>query len=64
MLSRCPLEAANVEAKRHYFMERRGEGVPIILNESMRLSGRLPEYRLLDDSELQLTIYAAEGNAG
>ena len=60
MLSRCPLENENIEAKRHYFMERRGEGVPIILNESNKLSGRLPEYRLIDDSELQLTIYAAE----
>ena len=62
MLSRCPLEAANVEAKRHYFMERRGEGVPIILTESNKLSGRFPEYRLIDDSELLLTIYAAEAS--
>ena len=59
MLSRCPLETSVIEAKRHYFMERRGEGVPIILTESNKLSGRLPEYRLLDDSELALTIYAA-----
>ena len=60
MLSRCPLETESIEANRHYFMERRGEGVPIILTESNKLSGRLPEYRLIDDSELLLTIYAAE----
>lgn len=60
MLSRCTLETEDIGANRRYFMERRGEGVPIILTESQRLSGRLPEYRLIDDSELLLTIYAAE----
>ena len=60
MLSRCPVEAFKDEAMRHYLMERRGEGVPIILTESEKLSGRLPEYRLLDDSELLLTIFAAQ----
>ncbi|MBF0614385.1 MAG: hypothetical protein G8237_11555 [Magnetococcales bacterium] len=40
-------------------MEKRGEGVPIILEESSRLSGRTPEYRLIDQSELLLTIHAA-----
>ena len=62
MLSRCPLDAAVIEAKRHYFMERRGEGVPIILRESNELSGRLPKYRLIDDAELSLTIYAADAD--
>ena len=60
MLSRCPLDNESLGANRHYFMERRGEGVPIILHESNLLSGRYPEYRLVDDSELQLTIYASE----
>ena len=64
MLSRCPLEAEHIEANRHYFMERRGEGVPIILSKSKQLSGRLPEYRLHDDSELMLTIYAADERGG
>jgi ATP-dependent DNA helicase RecG len=40
------------------FLEKRGEGVPIILEESRRNSGRLPEYRLIDDAELLLTLYA------
>jgi hypothetical protein len=40
-------------------MEKRGEGVPIILNESRKLSGRDPEYRILDHAEVLLSIYAA-----
>ena len=40
-------------------MDRRGDGVPIIRAECERLSGRLPEYSLLDDSELRLVIRAA-----
>lgn len=48
-------------ARRHqYFTERRGDGVPIILEESRRISGRDPEYRLIDDAELLLTIWSAE----
>ena len=62
MLSRCPVNFSSIDTNCHYFMERRREGVPIILTESRKLSGRLPEYRLLDDSELLLTIYAADIN--
>jgi ATP-dependent DNA helicase RecG len=40
-------------------MDKRGEGVPIILIESEKLSGKRPQYRLIDDSELLLTLYAA-----
>ena len=40
------------------FLERRGEGVGIILRASEQLSGRLPQYELLGE-ELRLTIYAA-----
>ncbi len=41
-------------------MDKRGEGVPIIITESEKLSGMKPECRLLDDSELMLTIFAAQ----
>jgi len=34
--------------------------VPIILEESRKLSGRDPIYRLIDDAELLLTIWAAK----
>ncbi len=32
-----------------------------IMENSERLSGRRPEYRLIDDSELLLTVFAAGG---
>ena len=40
-------------------IDRRGEGVTIILKESEQLSGRGPEYSLIDDNELRLMIWAA-----
>jgi hypothetical protein len=40
-------------------MDKRGEGVSIVLEASERLSGKRPEYQLSDDSELKLTIFAA-----
>ena len=39
-------------------MDKRGEGVTIILDRSEKLAGRRPEYRLVDDVELVLTIWA------
>lgn len=43
---------------RGFYMEKRGEGVPIIVDESEKLSGRKPVFRLIDDSELLLTIFS------
>ncbi len=59
LLARCPMPSGNLSGKRQHIMDKRGEGVPIIFSESEKLSGRLPEYRLIDDSELMLTIFAA-----
>ncbi len=59
MLARCPIERELFASHREYIMEKRGEGVPTILSRSEQLSGRTPEYRLIDESELMLTIYAA-----
>ena len=50
---------AREEAGRQALIERRGEGVPKIINASKALSGKEPQYRLIDDNELLLTIYAA-----
>ena len=47
------------EVKRRHFLERRGEGVGIILKESEQLSGKIPVYELFDE-ELCLTIFAAK----
>ena len=57
LLARCP---ATFGGHRGLLMDKRGEGVPIILSESEKLSGRRPVYRLIDDAELLLTIYPAE----
>jgi predicted HTH transcriptional regulator len=59
LLARCPMNFDAPDSKRIYIMDKRGEGVPIILSESEELSGKRPEYTLIDDTELQLTIFAA-----
>ncbi len=59
LLARCPVPpGADVGRKR--LMDRRGDGVPVIRRESRELSGRLPEYTLVGDVELQLVIWAAQ----
>ena len=47
------------QVARRYFLERRGEGVGIILDESTALSGKAPVYEQIDET-LHLTIFAAE----
>ncbi len=56
LLARCP---APTGLGRTHLMDRRGDGVPIIREECQQLAGRLPEYSLIDDSELRLVIWAA-----
>ena len=60
LLAKCPTEDRTGQVERQFLMEKRGDGVPIILEESRKLSGREPEYRMIDDAEVLLTIYAAE----
>lgn len=60
LLAGCPVRDPSGALVRGYLMEKRGDGVPIILEESRRLAGRLPEFRLIDDAELLLTIWAAD----
>ena len=59
LLSRCP---APTGLGRVHMMDRRGDGVPIIRRESRELSGRLPEYTLIDENELRLVVQAATGD--
>ena len=59
VLARMPVEGVSGSADRRYLMERRGDGVPIIMRETRELSGRRPEYRLIDTSEVLLIIPAA-----
>ena len=44
---------------RQYFLEQRGEGVPIIYEQTRELTGREPDYALLGGAELRLTIPSA-----
>jgi len=59
LLAETPVAETVDNVGRGFYMEKRGDGVPIILHESKKLSGKEPVYRLIDDSELLLTIYAA-----
>ena len=53
---------------RQYFLELRGEGVPVIYEQTRELTGRDPEYELIGGTELRLTLPSAtppvEGIAG
>lgn len=52
-------EQVDNTVKRKYFLERRGEGVGIILRKSEDLSGKRPVYEMHNE-ELCLTIFAAK----
>jgi predicted HTH transcriptional regulator len=62
LLAKCPVptDIAWVNTDRRTLMDKRGEGVRIIMDNSERLSGKLPQYRLLDGEELMLTLFSAD----
>jgi len=62
LLAKCPVpeDIGGLETQRSTLMDRRGEGVAIILERSEELSGKRPVYELPDESELKLTIFAAD----
>lgn len=59
LLSKCPVEDPTGQLSRQYLMEKRGDGVPIIIEESLKQSGREPTYTLIDGAELRLVIWAS-----
>lgn len=60
LLAKCAVPDENREfTGRSAMMDKRGEGVQIILESSERLSGKRPDFRLVDESELLLVIPAA-----
>jgi hypothetical protein len=63
MLARCRMNVDAEGNKRIYIMDKRGEGVPIILIESEKFSGIKPRYFLIDDAELRLTIFVARSSS-
>lgn len=60
LLAECPISYSERVGGRKRYMEKRGDGVPIIIRESLELSGKKPEFKLLDQSELVLTIFSAD----
>ncbi len=59
LLAESPIAESIGDVGRGYYMEKRGDGVPIILSESVKLSGKTPLYKMIDDSELLLIIFSA-----
>lgn len=59
LLARCPVDVDSFE-HRKFMMDKRGEGVPIILDASKQLSGQQPVYQVIDQSELKLTIFGMQ----
>ena len=57
---RMAVETVPGSTNRQYLMERRGDGVSIILKETQEIAGVLPKYELINQSSLLLTIPAAK----
>lgn len=57
LLARCPSPPGDFGKQK--LMDQRGDGVPRILSETKRLSGRSPTYSVVGDSELRLILPAA-----
>ena len=60
LLAETPVAREFWGIRRDYYMEKRGDGVRIIMDESESLTEKKPVYTLIDDSELLLTIYSAK----
>ena len=59
ILARVPVVGIAGAGEREYLMERRGDGITIIRRETQALCGRPPEFELINDAELRVTIPAA-----
>ena len=59
VLGRMPTSGIQGAGGRLFIMERRGDGVPVIRRETRELAGRLPQFDLVGDAELCVTLPAA-----
>lgn len=59
LLARCPMEGSDFSSHRTRIMDKRGEGVPVILSRTADIAGEYPVYRMIGESELLLVIPAA-----
>ena len=60
ILGRSPVGGIPGSEHREFFMERRGDGIPIILRETRQTSGREATFRLVDETDFVLEIPAAQ----
>ncbi len=58
-LGRMPTGDTRGRGERRYFMERRGDGVPIIQRETLGVSGRPAEFRIVGDADLLVLLPSA-----
>ena len=58
-LGQCPVEETVGAGERRYFIERRGEGIGVIEEETFALAGRRPVFELIGERELKLTLPGA-----
>ncbi len=60
VFSRIPVAKVAGSGHRRYLMERRGDGVSIIRSETQEATGVHPEYTVVDESNLVLSVPAAK----
>ncbi len=60
LLAKCavPSSIPGLVTDRKTLMDTRGEGMRIIVENSLKLSGRNPDYRMIGNSEFLITIHA------
>lgn len=60
LLAKCPVPSKIpwLATDRSTLMDKRGNGMRVIVENSFELSGREPEYRVINGSEFFLTIYS------
>lgn len=66
LLAKCPVPSKIpwLATDRTTLMDKRGEGMRIIVENSIELSGREPEYGMIGDSEFLVTIHAPLEDSG
>lgn len=58
-LGQCPVGEVPGAGGREYFIQRRGEGIPVIEDETFALAGRKPVFELIGERELKVSLPAA-----
>ncbi len=58
-LGQCPVGDMAGAGDRQYFIERRGEGIAVIEDQTRALTGRPPVFEMVGERELKLTLPAA-----